>query len=491
LFEKILIANRGEIAVRILSTCRKMGVRTVAVHSHADRGALHARLADEAVDVGPAPASESYLNGERLIEVALVTGAQAVHPGYGFLAENATFARSVCEAGLVWIGPPAEAIAQMGDKLSARTLAEAAGVPLVPGSRVLESAKEVSSTAQQLGYPVLLKASAGGGGKGMRAVRTPDDIEAAFERARSEAQRSFGCTDLYLEKLVPQAKHVEMQVFSDGHGAHLWLGERECSIQRRHQKLVEESPSVVLSEAQRRQMGSDAVSLAQRCGYRGAGTVEFLYDVQAKNYYFLEMNTRLQVEHPVTEMVTGLDLVAWQLRVAAGEALPLRQDQIQRRGVAVECRIYAEDPLDFLPSTGHLRAFVPPEGPGVRLDSGVEQGDGVGPYYDPLLAKLVAHGHDRAQAIERLKDALDRFAIAGVTTNVAYHRALLDEPDFQAGKHLTDFVETHNLAVGLDALGENEAQTLAGALYALHEQRERRLRQALKATPDGWPQGER
>jgi len=487
-FHKVLIANRGEIAVRVMHTCRRLGIGTVAVYSRADRAALHPRVADKAVEIGPPPASESYLVAERVIQAALDTGAEAIHPGYGFLAENAAFARAVDEAGLIWIGPPPEAIERMGDKLAARRTAEAAEVPVVPGSPVLDDAKTAKSWAEDVGYPVLLKASAGGGGKGMRVVQSEDALAAAFERARSEAGRSFGNPAVYLEKYVPHAKHIEMQVFSDAAGHHVWLGERECSIQRRHQKLIEESPSAALSEAERERIAEAAAALARGCDYLNAGTVEFLYDADAEAFYFLEMNTRLQVEHPVTEMVTGEDLVEWQLRVAHGESLPTTQDEIERHGVALECRVYAEDPQDFLPATGRLRAFAPPSGDGVRLDSGVEEGDLVSSFYDPLLAKLVVHGRNRSEAVARMSGALDTFAIAGVTTNLAFHRAVMDVSAFQQGAHLTDFIERFAPSVAVE---ERTVRTLAPTLAALVRRRESGLEAALAASPDGWPAGGR
>lgn len=484
MFKKVLIANRGEIAVRVIQTCRRLGIKTVAVYSQADRTALHARLADEAIEIGPAPAAESYLKAERILEAAQATAAEAIHPGYGFLSENAGFAAAVSAAGISWIGPPAAAISQMGDKLAARQIAQTAGIPVVPGSQTLTSLDMVRQQAEKIGFPVLLKATAGGGGKGMRVVEQAGELERAFERAQSEAQRSFGNPQMYMEKFVPRAKHIEMQIFSDAQGNHLWLGERECSIQRRQQKLIEESPAATMTSEQRLQMGESALTLAKGCGYVNAGTVEFLYDADSGDYYFLEMNTRLQVEHPVTEMTTGLDLVEWQLLVAAGEKLPLTQAQLQREGVAIECRLYAEDPVDFLPDTGQLRIFLPPEGAGIRLDSGVSQGDFVGSFYDPLLAKLIVHGADRQQAIQRMRQALDCFAIAGVTTNLAYHRAVMDTAVFQAGTHLTDFVESHPVQLELSEL---DANALANIAAHLHEQRQQRLLEAAQRTPDGWP----
>jgi len=486
-FKKILIANRGEIAVRVMKTCQRMGIQTVAVYSQGDRTALHPRMADEAIEIGPPPANESYLKVERILEAAKATGAEAVHPGYGFLSENASFAESAEAAGIKWIGPPTGAIQQMGDKLTAREIAKKSNVPIVPGSDVLASAAEAKKMAKEIGYPVLLKASAGGGGKGMRVVESEDEIENAFERASSEAERSFGNPDMYMEKFVPHAKHIEVQVFSDSQGNHVWLGERECSIQRRHQKLIEESPSAAISEEQRQEMGESAVALAKGCDYVNAGTVEFLFDADEEKYYFLEMNTRLQVEHPVTEMVTGQDLVEWQLLVAAGEPLPLSQDEIQRQGVAIECRLYAEDPIDFLPATGRLRVFMPPKGEGIRLDTGFEQGDMVGAYYDPLLSKFIVHGKDRMDAIGKLKRALDQFAIAGVTTNLAYHRAVLEIEDFQQGRHLTNFVETHSIEFDPTS---SEKAILAEVVGQLHQECEQKLITSLKASQDGWPSQE-
>jgi len=484
-FGKVVIANRGEIAVRIIQTCKRLGIQTVAVYSQADRSALHVRLADEAFEIGPAPAAQSYLNADKILTVAKTSGARAIHPGYGFLSENDEFAEAVEHAGLVWVGPPPTAMARMGDKLVARQVAQKAEVRVVPGTGEMDSADAALVAANDMGFPLLLKASAGGGGKGMRVVKSAGELPSAFERAQSEALRSFGNPALYLEKFVRRAKHIEIQVFGDTHGNHVWLGERECSIQRRHQKLIEESPSVALSEQVRQQMGQAAVALARGCGYVNAGTVEFLFDVDTEAFYFLEMNARLQVEHPVTEMVTGLDLVAWQLRVAAAEVLPLQQEDVQCRGVAIECRLYAEDPLAFLPDTGRLKVFLPPHGEGLRLDSGVVQGDVVNAYYDPLLAKFIVHGADRTQAIARMRGGLERFAVAGVTTNLAYHRAVMADADFQQGRHLTDFVDAHKMDV---SLSQEVAQTLAQGAAYLYQQRQQRLEEAFSKAQDGWPQ---
>ncbi len=443
-FEKILIANRGEIAVRILRACRELGLQSVAVFSEADRGALHARLADEAVFIGPAPAGESYLDAGRILEAARRTGAGAVHPGYGFLAENAEFAQAVAEAGLTFIGPPPEAIRSMGDKAEARARMEAAGVPVVPGYHGPDRSPELKAAAAELGFPVMVKAAAGGGGKGMRIVRTPAPFEEAVAAARREAQHAFGDPRLILEKYVAEARHIEIQVLADGHGRRRHLFERECSIQRRHQKILEETPSPFLDPDMRVAMGAAALAAAEAVGYVNAGTVEFIVDPRTKAFYFLEMNTRLQVEHPVTELVTGLDLVAWQMRIAAGEPLTFAQADLFQRGHAIECRLYAEDPANgFLPESGPLLRFVPPEGPGVRVDSGVVSGDFVGTHYDPLLAKLVVHAESRAAAIQRMQIALAQTVVLGLKTNLDFLRAVLVQPAFQAGETTTAFIERH------------------------------------------------
>ncbi len=441
MFEKILIANRGEIACRVIRTCRRLGIGTVAVHSEADADAPHVRMADEAVAIGPPPATQSYLRIERIVDAARRTGARAVHPGYGFLSENPAFAEALEAAGIAFIGPPASAIRLMGDKLEAKRLAAAAGVRTVPGhAEAVQEPKLAAKIAAKLGYPVMVKAAAGGGGKGMRIALDARDLREALERARSEARSSFGDERVFLEKFVREPRHIEIQVLADRHGHALHLGERECSIQRRHQKVIEEAPSPFLDAATRRAMGEQAVALARAAGYHSAGTVEFIVDAE-RNFYFLEMNTRLQVEHPVTELVTGLDLVELMLRIAAGEPLALTQDQVEANGWAIEARVYAEDPgRGFLPSTGRLRRYLEPQGPGVRVDSGVVEGSEVQLYYDPMIAKVCAHGADRAQAIDRLGTALDAFYIRGVAHNAAFLTALLNHRRFRAGELSTDFI---------------------------------------------------
>ncbi|MCS0605332.1 ATP-grasp domain-containing protein [Streptomyces sp. LP11] len=439
MFDTVLVANRGEIAVRVIRTLRSLGVRSVAVFSDADADARHVREADTAVRIGPAPAAESYLSVDRLMEAAARTGAQAVHPGYGFLAENAGFARACEAAGLVFIGPPADAIALMGDKIRAKETVQAAGVPVVPGGRD----PELADAARALGAPVLLKPSAGGGGKGMRLVRDLTVLEEEIAAARREARASFGDDTLLVERWVDRPRHIEIQVLADGHGNVVHLGERECSLQRRHQKIIEEAPSVLLDEATRTAMGEAAVQAARSCGYRGAGTVEFIVpggDPSA--YYFMEMNTRLQVEHPVTELVTGLDLVEWQLRVAAGEPLGFAQQDVALTGHAVEARICAEDPArGFLPSGGTVLLLSEPEGDGVRTDSGLSEGTEVGSLYDPMLSKVIAYGPDRATALRRLRSALAETVTLGVPTNAGFLRRLLAHPAVVAGELDTGLVE--------------------------------------------------
>ncbi|MCM1974773.1 acetyl/propionyl/methylcrotonyl-CoA carboxylase subunit alpha [Streptomyces sp. G1] len=439
MFDTVLVANRGEIAVRVIRTLRALGVRSVAVFSDADADARHVREADTAVRIGPAPAAESYLSAERLLEAADRTGAQAVHPGYGFLAENADFARACAEAGLVFIGPPAEAISLMGDKIRAKETVKAAGVPVVPGGRD----PELAAAARELGAPVLLKPSAGGGGKGMRLVRDLAVLDEEIAAARREAASSFGDDTLLVERWIDRPRHIEIQVLADGHGHVVHLGERECSLQRRHQKIIEEAPSVLLDEETRAAMGEAAVQAARSCGYRGAGTVEFIVpggDPSA--YYFMEMNTRLQVEHPVTELITGIDLVEWQLRVAAGEKLAFAQDDIRLDGHAVEARICAEDPArGFLPSGGTVLRLREPSGDGVRTDSGLTEGTEVGSLYDPMLSKVIVHAPDRPTALRKLRAALAETVTLGVQTNAGFLRRLLAHPAVVAGELDTGLVE--------------------------------------------------
>ena len=444
-FGKLLIANRGEVAVRVIRACRELGIASVAVYSEADEGAMHLRLADEAYPIGPAPASESYLEIEKHVEVAQESGAEAIHPGYGFLSENANFARAVEEAGIVWVGPTVEAMEKVGDKVRAKELAHQADVPTVPGYAGGEDEGEerLQEEAEKIGYPVLVKASAGGGGRGMRPVRRAEDFVEAVRGARREAEAAFGSGAVFLEKLVERPRHVEIQIIADGHGNVVHLYERECSIQRRHQKIIEEAPSPALDGELRESLGAAAVRLAEEVGYRNAGTVEFLLD--GEEFYFLEMNARLQVEHPVTELVTGLDLVHLQLAVAAGDPLPLSQEDVSTRGAAIEARIYAEDPYTGLPSGGVLCSFEPPVGPGIRNDAGVEAGDEVSLDYDPMLAKLIVFGPDRAAAVLRLRQALADYTILGVTTNLPLLRRIAGESAFASGETTTDFIEEHGL----------------------------------------------
>jgi acetyl-CoA carboxylase biotin carboxylase subunit len=452
MFKKILIANRGEIAVRVIRACHEMGIAAVAVYSDVDRAALHVRKADEAYPIGAAAARESYLNIEKILDVAKRSGADAIHPGYGFLSENAKFARACADAGVKFIGPTAAAMDAMGSKTRARQAMERAGIPFVPGtSRGLESFEQAEQVAKQIGYPVMLKAAAGGGGKGMRLVHGPEELKLALEGARSEAERSFGDSEVYIEKAIINPRHIEMQVLADEHGNTVYLGERECSLQRRHQKVVEEAPSPIVDAVMRRGMGEVAVRVAQAVGYTNAGTVEFLVSHEEndqrendreKNFYFLEMNTRLQVEHPVTELVTGLDLVHLQIRIAAGERLPFTQNDVVIRGHAIECRVYAEDPdNNFFPSPGKITLLLQPSGPGIRRDSGMYEGWTVPMDYDPLLAKLIGYGTDRDQAISRLTRALGEYFVGGIKTNLSLFRRILQHPDFRAGKIDTGFLD--------------------------------------------------
>ena len=447
MFKKILVANRGEIAVRVIRACRELGILSTAVFSEVDRAALHVLMADEAYPIGAATAVESYLNINKILEVAKRCGADAIHPGYGFLSENSTFAQACAGAGIKFIGPSAASMEMMGSKTRARQEMEKAGVPFVPGSsRALESVQQAREVAARLGYPVMLKAAAGGGGKGMRLVHTAQDLQPALEAAQSEAQRAFGDAEVYLEKAILNPRHIEMQVLADEHGNIVYLGERECSIQRRHQKVLEEAPSPLVDPEMRRCMGAVAVRVAKAANYCNAGTVEFLVDQnpvdQEKNFYFLEMNTRLQVEHPVTELITGLDLVHLQIRVAAGDKLPFRQEDVHIRGHAIECRIYAEDAdNNFFPSPGKIETLLTPAGPGIRLDSGVYAGWTVPIDYDPLLAKLIGYGQDRQQAISRLTRALPEYFVAGIKTNLGLFRRILADENFRSGKIDTGYLE--------------------------------------------------
>ncbi len=446
---RVFIANRGEIAVRVIRACQKLGIEAVLGVSEADRESLPARMATRAVCIGPPRSTESYLRPEILVAAAKGTGCQGVHPGYGFLAERAAFSRMCAEAGLVFIGPSPEAIEAMGDKISAVRLATQAGVPRVPGSDRIASIDDARRSSRAIGYPLLLKASAGGGGRGMRIVRSEGEIEQAMRGAATEAQAAFGDATLYMEKFIERARHIEIQVLGDAHGNVIHLGERECSTQRRHQKLIEEAPSPAIDARLRAELGAAAVALARRVDYQGAGTVEFVFDEQSRRFYFLEMNTRIQVEHPVTEMVTGRDLVAEQIRIAAGERLSFAQEDVRIEGHALECRINAEDAArNFVPSPGRLLAWTPPEGEGVRVDSHCYPGYLVPPFYDSLLAKLIAHAVDRGAAIARMLGALERFVVEGVHTTIPFHRRVLAHEDFRAGRVTTRWVEDSFLGGG-------------------------------------------
>ncbi len=441
MFRKVLVANRGEIAVRIMRACEERGLHTVAVYSDADRQALHVRRANEAYYIGSAPAPESYLRIDRILDVARRSGAEAIHPGYGFLAENPEFAQACADAGVVFVGPPAAAIAAMGDKVAARRRMKAAGVPVVPGTEEGLSDQEAIAAAQELGYPVMVKAAAGGGGKGMRLVRQAEELPAAVRAARREARASFGDDRIYLEKVIENARHVEVQILADTHGNVIHLGERECSIQRRHQKLIEEAPSVAVDPDLRQRMGEVAVQAARAVGYVSAGTIEFLLDRDG-NFYFLEMNTRLQVEHPVTEMVTGVDIVKEQLAIASGRRMRYRQEDIVPKGWAIECRITAEDPYNgFLPSSGRVVMLQEPTGPGVRVESGIYEGFEVSFYYDPMIAKLVVWGETRAEAILRMRRALREYRIGGIRTSIPFHQQIMDHTEFIWGTFDTEFLE--------------------------------------------------
>jgi propionyl-CoA carboxylase alpha chain len=468
MFEKILIANRGEIACRIIRTCRRLEIATVAVCSEADADALHVRMADEAVLLGPPPAGESYLKIDRIVAAARETGAEAVHPGYGFLSENAAFAEALVGAGIAFIGPPAQAIRLMGDKIEAKRLAAEAGVSTVPGHPdPVRDYGAAAPIAERIGYPVMIKAAAGGGGKGMRIAAHPQELHEGLERARSEARSSFGDDRVFLEKYIREPRHIEIQVLADRHGRVIHLGERECSIQRRHQKVIEEAPSPLLDPATRAAMGAQAVALARAVGYHSAGTVEFIADAE-RNFYFLEMNTRLQVEHPVTELTTGLDLVEQMLRVAAGEPLGLSQDQVEHNGWALEARVYAEDPArGFLPSSGRLRRYLEPAGEGIRVDSGVVEGSDVPMFYDPMIAKVCAYGPDRATATARLGAALDSFYIRGLGHNVGFLAAVLGSPRFGEGRLSTDFIADEFGERFEPALDDRACHDLAAAAVAM------------------------
>ena len=489
MFSRILIANRGEIACRVIRTARRLGIGTVAVHSEADAGAPHTRMADEAVAIGPAPAAESYLNIAALLDAVRRTGAEAVHPGYGFLSESAAFAEALAEAGVGFIGPPAPAIAAMGDKLAARRIAADAGVAVIPGTgEAVARVEEAEAAARAIGYPLMVKAAAGGGGKGMRLVRDPDALAGSMASAVNEAEAAFGDGRVFVERFIEDPRHIEIQILADGAGNVVHLGERECSIQRRHQKVIEEAPSPLLDAATRQAMGAQACALARAVDYRSAGTVEFVAD-QTGAFYFLEMNTRLQVEHPVTEMTTGIDLVEQQIRIAAGETLGLTQGDVQPRGWALECRLYAEDPSrGFVPSVGRLVRYRAPAGSAtVRVDAGVEEGSEISVFYDPMIAKLVAHGPDRAAAIATMRDALDRYELRGVAHNAGFLNAVLGRRRFAEGRLSTSFIE-EEFADGFDpkALSEDARAIVvpvAGAMHARLVERAARLSGRLAGAP--------
>ena len=488
---KILIANRGEIAVRVIRTCREMGVATVAVFSEADRGSLAVRMADEAYLLGPAPSRESYLRGDKVIDIAKRCGAQAIHPGYGFLSENAGFAQACADAGLTFIGPPPAAMDAMGEKTRARDHARKANVPVVPGSPgPISDEQEAARIATEMGFPVMLKAAAGGGGKGMRRVERLEDLAAAWRGARSEAKSAFGDDRVYLEKYLDQPRHIEIQVFADQAGQTVFLGERECSVQRRNQKVIEETPSTIVDAEMRARMGEVAVRAAKAVGYVGAGTVEFLVDSK-RDFYFLEMNTRLQVEHPVTEWIFGVDLVRWQIEVAEGKDLPLSQAELRPRGHAIEARVYAEDPQrNYMPSPGRIQTLRIPSGPGIRDDGAVFPGYTVPIYYDPMISKLSAWSPNREEAIERLRRALSEYVITGIATNLRWLRKVLDHPDFRSGHYDTNFLtrRAEELKTPNDVSLE-EAALLAAALRAYRADKDSKAAAAPGATsgaPSGW-----
>ncbi len=468
MFKKVLIANRGEIAVRVIRTLKEMGIKSVAVFSDIDRRSLHVNLADEAYPLGGKTSAESYLVMEKIIEIAKKSGAEAIHPGYGFLSENEAFAKMCQQNGIVFIGPSPDAIVKMGDKVTARKIMEKAGVPVIPGfEKEGLTEEEALAFAKKAGFPVMIKASAGGGGKGMRKVSSETEFAKAFRQAKSEAKSSFGDDRVYIEKFLEEPRHIEIQVLGDKYGNVIYLGERECSVQRRHQKVIEEAPSPFVTEKMRKEMGETAVKAAKAVGYFSAGTVEFLVD-KHRNFYFLEMNTRLQVEHPITEWITGLDLVEYQIRIAAGEKLDLKQEEISIRGHAIECRIYAEDPdKNFMPSPGLIKKLAVPSGPGVRDDSGVSEGSEVSLFYDPMISKLSVFHRDRQSAIKRMLRALDEYIVAGIKTNIEFHKKVLTHPAFVSGKYDTTFIDNNMDSLkGLDTFDEDAAVVAALIKYA-------------------------
>lgn len=469
MFKKVLIANRGEIAIRVMRACRELDVKTVAVYSEVDKNALFAKYADEAYPIGPAPASQSYLNMDNILEVAHKYGAEAIHPGYGFLSENEVFAERCEKEGIIFIGPSSHVIESVGSKIEAKKTMKTAGIPVIPGSENgIEDLGVAIDVAEEIGYPIIVKASAGGGGIGMKVVRKTDELKETLESTRRVAKSSFGDATVFIEKYLEEPRHIEFQILADSYGNIIHVGDRECSIQRRHQKLIEESPSPIMTPELREKMGSDAVKAAAAINYTNAGTIEFLYS--KGDYYFLEMNTRLQVEHPITEIVTGVDLAKEQLRIASGEELSYKQADIQQRGWAIECRLNAEDPLNnFTPAPGKLRRYRSSGGPGVRVDSGVHTGFTITPYYDSLISKLTVWGKNRNEAIARMKRALYEYIIVGVTTNISFHKAVMNNEYFKRGELTTHFIEDHNIIKDVEKIIEAEKEkgaTLASALGA-------------------------
>ncbi|GIK71564.1 MAG: acetyl-CoA carboxylase biotin carboxylase subunit [Chloroflexota bacterium] len=471
MFKKVLVANRGEIAVRVLRACEERGISTVAVFSEADRTALHVRYANEAYLIGPAPSRESYLRIDKIIDVARKSGADAIHPGYGFLSERAEFAAACRDAGITFIGPSPEAIEAMGDKITARESVRKRGVPLVPGTEKGLHDEDLVAAASEIGYPIMIKAAAGGGGKGMRAVYDAGAIESAIGAARREAMAAFGNDEVYLEKLITSARHIEFQILADSHGNTISLGERECSIQRRHQKLIEEAPSVAVDEKLRAEMGKVAIAAAESVGYVNAGTIEFLFDAKDNKYYFLEMNTRLQVEHPVTELVTGIDIVKEQISIAAGRRLRYRQEDLQPKGWSIECRITAEDPFNnFMPSTGVVTYLKEPTGPGVRVESSLYEGCEISLYYDPMIAKLIVYGENRAEAILRMRRALNEYRIAGIKTSIPFHQEIMDSTEFIWGTFDTGFLSRRRIGPRSPMSPEHERLAAVVAAMIEHEE---------------------
>ncbi|RIK39104.1 MAG: acetyl-CoA carboxylase biotin carboxylase subunit [Chloroflexi bacterium] len=497
MFKKVLIANRGEIAIRVIRACEERGIATVAVYSDADRSSLHVRYANEAYHIGASPSRESYLCIDKIIDVARRAGADAIHPGYGFLSENAEFAAACADAGITFIGPSPEAIDRMGDKSTARATVARRGVPLVPGSEKGLHDEELAAAAQQIGFPLMIKASAGGGGKGMRAVQEPGEFEQALAAARREALNAFGNDEVYLEKLITSARHIEIQVLADSHGNTIHLGERECSIQRRHQKLIEEAPSVAVDETLREEMGKVAIAAAEAVNYTNAGTVEFLFDSKDNKYYFLEMNTRLQVEHPITEEVTGVDIVKEQIAIAAGRRLRYRQEDIHPKGWAIECRITAEDPFNgFLPSTGVVTYLKEPNGPGVRVESALYRGGEISLYYDPMVAKLIASGENRAEAILRMRRALAEYRISGIKTSIPFHLGVMDSTEFIWGTFDTGFIGRRRIERQAAHQAEHEQIVAVVAAMIAHEEGRQAVhigQQQRAHTPNGslWKQAGR